>query len=513
MKLLFGIFSEDMSYPGSMLSRLAKDHGWDVNLVFFANGASDDETLTRIQEFAPDMVALSIKTFERDTSFQVARLAKKFGAIVIAGGPHVTASPEDLKSSGFFHGIVTGDGAGVLAGILDNYRSLDGQIIKGSREEDLSVYARRFFSPTQEERLRSTRIIDTISAIGCPFRCTYCGATQKVIPIPLEAVVDEIQAAKECYGVEMVNFWDDTFTFSRKRVREYRELMVSRGLDIQHNVTTSVATFDEGMADELVSLGVEDISFGLETASPKLLKFINKKIRMKDVHRAVRICQEKGLPFKINLMFGLPTQDREDYELTLKFVEEYKPDNINCFMFVVLPGTPLFDYCIANDHMPSNWSFEDYLSIDHTLGIRDTPGILRNVDYDIALEYMGLIRELDNQHKDETILRVARQADNYFWVVLGSGYYFDWVLERLSRHQWKNLIGYVNIAEEEFPNRSFNISIPEFHFAADGLQPSTVITTSHHGRYFHRAIAPMLSNRFNFSGKILSFATQQAVAS
>ena len=47
-------------------------------------------------------------------------------------------------------------------------------------------------------------------------------------------------------------------------------------------------SFDANVAAELVKLGVETVNFGIETASPKLLKFLNKRQTAEDAYRACR---------------------------------------------------------------------------------------------------------------------------------------------------------------------------------------------------------------------------------
>ena len=216
------------------------------------------------------------------------------------------------------------------------------------------------------------------------------------------------------------------------------------------------------------------------------------------------------MAFKINLMFGLPTQDRDDYELTLRFVEDYLPDSINCFRYVPFPGTKLFDYCLEKGHMPIDWSFESSF-FSETESWHDRPGILKDVDYSLEEEFLQKIKAISNANKDRKVLAVAEEADREPWIVFGRGHYFFSVLERLLLQSWKNLLGYVNFGEGEAQNRAYQITIPKYEYGECGSVPETVVTTTHHGHYFWNTIEPILRDDYGFTGRILSAATQDGL--
>lgn len=512
MKLLFGFFSDHFSYPASMLGRMASDSGWDVELAYFNDTAGDDEIYRTLHSTHPDLVALSIKTFERKPALRVAAQAKALGLSIIAGGPHATGAPYDLADTGYFNAVVVGDGAGIFETLLGGYPGMTGEVVHGKKHWDNSVYCRRLFSEAQQNIIRQNRMLSVATSIGCPFNCSFCATMKNYIPLSPEMVVGQLSDAKKDYDIKFVNFLDDTLTYNLERLKEFRRLIEERDLDLQFmEVNGRVETFSEPVAEELAKLGVRDISFGVETASQKLLNFLNKKNRVEDIYRARKVCRDFGMAFKSNIMAGIPTQDQSDYDKTLDFIKNEKPDVVAKLYFTPFPGTALFDYCITNNHMPDNWTFDHYLfGNGHEpdfKGWRNTSGLLKNIDYDMADQFMASIDAFEYQRIDRKINEVAKKADQTPWVLVGSRKYFYTVLERLSRTEWENLLGYIELEEEGYQQREFSISIPKYDRSKTRKLFETAVVTIHPGTYLNNHIQPWLKSRFDFRGKILSAST------
>ncbi len=510
MKLLFGFFMDDMSYPASILSSLAINKGWEVEFLFVDNNTNDLEIEERIVEGKADLVALTFKTFERNKAFQVAKIAKALGVKIVGGGSHPSACPQDVVSSGLFDGVVVGDGMGVFEEILESFNSLKGEIITGRKHQDITAYTKRFFSESQKERIKKSKELDVFTSLGCPFSCHFCANNKGFMKLPIKAVVDEIVKARELFAIENISIKDDTFTYSKARIREFQKLIEENGITLNYpTVSTRVNTFSDEIAEELVALGVESIYFGIETASPKLLKFLNKQATAEEAYRAAAICKKHGLAFKASLLFGVPTQDKEDYEATLDFVKEVKPALMTIFYFVPFPGSHMFDYCIENGYMPDDYSFDNYLSIDpnssNFKGIRENTGKLKKIDYEMATEYMDKIRNIEQQTRDSIIIKTAHLADETKWILFGTSHYFNCVLESLSNTQWKNCLGYYDYNESAFKHREFSINIPKYNWNDAREEPETVVVTTHNGMMFNKIISPLLKDKFK--GRILSVAT------
>lgn len=88
--------------------------------------------------------------------------------------------------------------------------------------------------------------------------------------------------------------------------------------------------------------------FGLETASPRLLKLMNKGIRMDTANRIFEICARYNINIQINFIVNWPTQTREellnDLEYGYKIIKKFNKTNhaiIKINLFSLREGTDI----------------------------------------------------------------------------------------------------------------------------------------------------------------------------
>jgi len=453
-KLLMTIFTENSSIGVSMLCNMAAEvYQWDVD-VFFVPQNEDSTALNEyIRSFKPDIVGISFKSFERSQALQVVReVRSEFPELpLLAGGIHATLQPKDVLNSGSFNAVVVGDGLGILGDILKNYRSYAGEILQGHAYPDKNMYCRFFHSSSQIERMRRTGTAAVLSTIGGPFHCTFChSGSESFQVLPIESVAAYVIRLNKEHGVHCFHFVDDLFAGNLKRLRRFRAIIESTLPDfsISSQISGKPSTFTPDIAVELVKLGAETVNFGVETASPRMLTFLQKKQTVEDCYRAIEICHRFGLNAVVNLMFGIPTQTAEDYQHTLDYVAKAKPDSITTFYYSPYPGTVLYNFCFDNGYMPPGFDREKFDWFEAEMdGISDIQFQLTGVDYDLARAYMEKAWELMN--RDDYLFERLAILDTAPWAIVGTTrhFYFKRMLKKLSRRTWNNCAGYINIDE------------------------------------------------------------------
>ena len=457
-KILFVIFTENFSWGVSILASLSQKCGWRADILFLPRESTEERFISCVQDFCPNVVAISFMSYDRRLAFMVARLAKSMGLKVIAGGVHPTFLPQDVALTGLFDGVVAGDGMGILTELLDGIDCIGKEspvILAGKRHPDRSLYTSLYYSSSQIKRMEQTRSAMLLSSQGCPFKCRFCasGALDYLAYSP-EEIVRMLERLYMDHGVNNFQFFDDLFAQSANRCRSIHQAVVTRfgaDTDIKYGnfVQARVSTFNEAIAEELVRMKIAYVNFGIETASPRLLKFLNKKQTRQQCYDAMRICKDFGLIRKVNLMFGLPTQDREDYETTLQFVEETKPEIKTCFFYVPMPGSNLYDYCFDHGYLPAHYNRHRYDWFeDRPDGFVDIQCRLQNVDYDLALTYKERIGKSDDQI--EYLASQVRLIDDRPWVILGTSktFYFKKFIERLATMELRHCLGYIDVEED-----------------------------------------------------------------
>lgn len=455
-RLLLVIFTDNFSWGAAILASLAQGHGWEVDILYLPREDASMRFIAYAEDFRPDLVAVSFMSYDRRQALAVARFSKQMGIQVIAGGVHPTFLPKDVVSTGLFDAVVVGDGMGVWENLLDNvHRLSDSRLIQGKRHVNRSLYTRFFYSDSQIKRMVHTRSAMLLSSQGCPLKCRFCasGALEYIAYSP-EEIVSMLDRLFTEYGVHNFQFFDDLFALSARRCRSIHQAVLNHfgedaNIGYGNFVQARTSTFNESIAEELVKMGVGCVNFGVETTSPKLLKFLDKRQKQEDCYNAMRICKEFGLIRKVNLMFGIPTQNREDYESTLRFIEETNPEIKTCFFFVPLPGSDLYDYCFNNGYIPNGRDRDrfDWLD-DRPDGFAEIQCRLQNVDYEMAIVFKDRIEKSGDQI--ESLLQRVRVVDQKPWVILGTSkaYYFKRFIERLSSIELSNCLGYVDLEEE-----------------------------------------------------------------
>lgn len=448
------IFTQDFSWGAAVLSAYARELGWEADILFLHSSDIAERFHAYVDEYRPDLVAISFMSYDRWKAFLVAEHARKCQIKVICGGIHPTFMPMDVAASQRFDAIVTGDGLGVWEEVLTQYRGLENsQIIKGKRHENRERYTTFFYSTSQIQRMKKTKSAMLLSSQGCPFKCRFCASSKlDYLAYSPDEIVGMMARLNFEFGVNNFQFFDDLFAWNAQRCRNLHKKVVARlGPEIKYGnfVMARASGFDEPLVEALVEMGVDCVNFGIETASPKLLSFLNKKQTQEDCYKAMEICRDYGLIRKVNLMFGIPTQDQDDYELTLQFVRETQPEIKSCFFYMPLPGSDLYEYCFDNNYLPASFKRHAFDWFEaRPDGFADIQCRLKGIDYEMAGLYRDRIEQLDVHL--EALLKRASIVDTVPWVIAGSSrtYYYKKFIEKLSGGHYTNCLGYMDFEKD-----------------------------------------------------------------
>jgi radical SAM superfamily enzyme YgiQ (UPF0313 family) len=87
----------------------------------------------------------------------------------------------------------------------------------------------------------------------------------------------------------------------------------------------------------------DNIAFGAQTGSPRLLRALRRGHTVEDIYQAAELTLQAGLKPIIDFIFGLPGEMEEDQQLSLRLMEHLAAmgASIHSHTFMPLPGTPL----------------------------------------------------------------------------------------------------------------------------------------------------------------------------
>lgn len=198
------------------------------------------------------------------------------------------------------------------------------------------------------------------TSLGCPYACDYCSVhaltgDSSIRYWPLETVITWIDMLVEKHGVRNIRIEDELFIFSPGRVEDLCDRLIERGHDLNLWVYGRVDAIAPPLLLKMKRAGIAWICLGIETASERVRRDVNKTFRG-DVGAVVRSIQENGINVLGNFMFGLPEDDLSTMAETLGLAVELKCEFVNFYTTMAYPGSPLYDHHAGSDLLPRSWA-------------------------------------------------------------------------------------------------------------------------------------------------------------
>lgn len=158
---------------------------------------------------------------------------------------------------------------------------------------------------------------------------------------------------------------DDIFTINRNRVFQLCESIIKNNL--HKNVLFSIQTrgdcVDEEMLKIMKEAGSGCLMFGLETASERLMKLIDKKGTVKDNVEAVKLAKKCGFMIDATFIFGLPTEETKDRLDAYKLAKELNIDRSRFYNATPYPGTRLYEIAKQEGRLCIEKDWENFNSV------------------------------------------------------------------------------------------------------------------------------------------------------
>jgi radical SAM superfamily enzyme YgiQ (UPF0313 family) len=118
------------------------------------------------------------------------------------------------------------------------------------------------------------------------------------------------------------------------------------------------------VSDELLramrSAGCIQVDFGIESASPRILRALKKGGTPEQAVRALELAKKNGIKSFASFMVGLPGETEEDLREDVRFLEKIKPDFTYFNLFTPFPGTEIAETAIKEGRLPADFFDRDY---------------------------------------------------------------------------------------------------------------------------------------------------------
>lgn len=295
-----------------------------------------------------DVVAISSFTAQIKEAYKLADRYRSAGVIVLLGGLHVTARPDEAAQHA--DSILLGEGESLWPQLIADLRANRLKPRYDARPLNFDFAQ----SPMPRFDLLDVANYNRLTVQtqrGCPFNCDFCGASIRLNPRfktkPVERVVAEIHRIKETWSRPFIEFADDNTFADKTRGRELVRALLPEGLRWFTETDISIAREPELLA-MMKDAGCAQILVGLESPVAAGLDGLEhksnwKRRQMDSYKKAIETIQDAGITMNGCFVLGLDGQDSSSFDAVLDFVRETGLYEVQITVMTAFPGAPLYD--------------------------------------------------------------------------------------------------------------------------------------------------------------------------
>lgn len=291
---------------------------------------------------------------------------------IVFGGWHSSLLPEQTLRSGMADIVVRNQGEIPLVEIASALRDgrttgdiagtsfLDGDTVVRNPDRppeninDLPLPAFGLADFDAYEALTGIRKLPFASSLGCPYACHYC--TDQVFyerrfnAYSADRVVSEVASLVARYRIAEVALLDSNFPVNVKRAVEIARGFLDSDVRFRWTFQASTDLLCRMTEDEVRLLGesgVTHMGFGTESASPSVLKEMNKQHqRVEDMYEVAQKALRAGIRVTFNLILGYPGETESDRARTFRVMSDISRGHPNVSfspnVFTPYPGIPIW---------------------------------------------------------------------------------------------------------------------------------------------------------------------------
>jgi anaerobic magnesium-protoporphyrin IX monomethyl ester cyclase len=187
--------------------------------------------------------------------------------------------------------------------------------------------------PIKHKYISYLPVAPMLSSRGCYWnKCSFCDHATVIDDnyreLSLDTIIETLKTYKNEYGIGFAFFCDEVMSVSMlKNLSE--ELLKS---DLQINFGT-MARLEKGFLNLLetaAKAGCKFLSFGLESANPRIVSLMNKGYTHDIAREILHVCARNNIWTECHIIFGFPSEKPEEAMDTILFLRK----NSNVISFI-----------------------------------------------------------------------------------------------------------------------------------------------------------------------------------
>lgn len=357
------------------LGAVLRDRGHPVHLRDQAGSTLPNHAvLQEMVRIHPDLVGISALTGAwRNTVELIRGIRDRLpGTPLVLGNTHATTFADGILSRGLADFVVRGEGEETLPELVQALATggdpaaipglswRDGAHVRHNPDRppvaDLDALPWPAWDLLDLTAWRYQRIplvnlrtlpVPLAASRGCDRACTFCSQDKTSRPLPprrrkVERVVAELDHHVRRHGFRAFGFNDAYFPWNDEVGREFAGRLSRLSWRAPWVTETRVDEVTDPLMGVLARSGLHAVFYGFESGDPTVLGRLGKGTTVEQGREAVRIAHRHGVLVVGFFMVGLPGEDRDAMERTLRFAVETGVDIAKFAVTMPYPGSRLF---------------------------------------------------------------------------------------------------------------------------------------------------------------------------
>lgn len=359
----------------------------------FVEGAAcnmtEEEVMTRIKEFKPDLAIIHTTTPSIYNDISYAKKAKELTSCrTVLVGAHASAVPEDTLTAGkgAVDMVARAEIDYTLRDIANDIPLADIAGLSYIEKGKVTHNPDRPYLDVNELPFPSWKHIDPhwyqdagkkfpfltlYTGRGCFGLCTFCRETQVINGRRLRMrdakhVVDEMEYDLKLFpDLKEIMFETDTFTAIPDHVKDVCNEIIRRGL---HKKLCWSCNVRVDIRLDLLPLmkkaNCRMLMIGFEFGTNEQLKSVKKGTTVEMAAKFAKEAHRLGFTLHGCFMIGAPNETPESAQKTIDFAKSLPLDTVQVSGIAVYPGTELYDWAKKNNYITAqDWT--DWVDENH----------------------------------------------------------------------------------------------------------------------------------------------------
>ena len=332
-----------------------------------------DECLERVLEHDPDVLAVCEYNFNEYPSHRLIKEIRKWAPHIkiIGGGPNMQFLSKHWHGTKLYDYAVSGEAEISILQVLNEIDSGveydDCKIFSNpmNLRIDLNNFPMPDYCGLDMNMYGIPNGINSEFSRGCVAKCTFCSETHfaKYRQRQSTSAFDEIKHFNETQGSTMVYFVDSLINGNLKELKTFAEQMkVFDKKVLWLGYARHDGRMDLDYMQTLADGGCLALNFGCESASQKVLDFMDKKVTVEEMEQNFEDITKVGIMAYTNWISGFPTEKHEDHAKSMTFIHRVRNKNLKN-LSLGYGFSPMPDNIVGQN--PHNYNLSNYMYAEH----------------------------------------------------------------------------------------------------------------------------------------------------